>query len=270
MNLYQKLIKVRSSIGYQKKEAKGYGYNYVSEAQVFLAMNAEMNTQQIFLEQDMIKQEVVEMFVKTKKGWEQTKGLRIEFKYIITDCEKPEDKIERTQFIQNPGCDAQAMGSLCTYGMKYFIFKFFNIPMGDSEQHELDSLSTDEKESLNHIQKQKQKKKNNQNISHDENQVNNNNNNPKKKESNKLDPVQAHEEQRQKIIKDQNRKKFYSRHNFGVKGNHMAAYLQEIADEKSKNGEDVSFLDMVDDAIGYEERFLAAYKKEEPRFFALG
>ena len=50
----------------------------------------------------------------------------------------------------------------------------------------------------------------------------------------------------------------------------MAAYLQEIADEKSKNGEDVSFLDMVDDAIGYEERFLAAYKKEEPRFFALG
>lgn len=143
LNLYQKLVKVRESIGYIKKGAKGYGYSYTTESQVLLAMNEEMNKQNLFLEQEIVeKPENLDMTIKTKQGYQQVMGMNIHFQYIITDGDNPEDKITRNQWMQQPGSDAQTIGSIMTYGMKYFLFKFFNIAM---DTFDIDAMDDENK-----------------------------------------------------------------------------------------------------------------------------
>lgn len=143
LNLFQKLIEVRKKIGYIKKSAQGYGYKYVKESDILLAMGEEMNNQGVFLEQIMDKFEVVSVNVKTKNGFIMTEGARITFQYVFTNAENPSETIVRTQVIQQPGTDAQTIGSVMTYGMKYFLFKTFNVAMDEYDIDAVDKNSQD-------------------------------------------------------------------------------------------------------------------------------
>lgn len=139
LNVWQKLVAVRKTIGYIKKGAQGYGYKYAKESDVLLAMAEEMNNQGLVLEQVPVTCENVPVNFKGK----EVAGLRIHFQYIITDSDNPSDQIIRSQFMQQPGCDAQVIGSMMTYGMKYFLFKTFNIAM---DEYDIDAMDKSKEE----------------------------------------------------------------------------------------------------------------------------
>lgn len=139
LNVWQKLVAVRKTIGYIKKGAQGYGYKYAKESDVLLAMAEEMNNQGLILEQVPVTCDNVPVNFKGK----EVSGLRIHFQYIITDSDNPSDQIIRSQFIQQPGCDAQTIGSMMTYGMKYFLFKTFNIAM---DEYDIDAMDKSKEE----------------------------------------------------------------------------------------------------------------------------
>lgn len=139
LNVWQKLVAVRKTIGYIKKGAQGYGYKYAKESDVLLAMAEEMNNQGLILEQVPLSCDNVPVNFKGK----EVAGLRIHFQYIITDSDNPSDQIVRSQFMQQPGCDAQTIGSMMTYGMKYFLFKTFNIAM---DEYDVDAMDKSKEE----------------------------------------------------------------------------------------------------------------------------
>jgi len=139
LNVWQKLVEVRKTIGYIKKEAQGYGYKYAKESDILLAISEEMNNQGLVLEQVPVSFESVPVLFKGK----EVSGLRIVFNYIITDSDNPTDQIIRTQFMQQPGSDAQTIGCMMTYGMKYFLFKLFNVAMDDMDVDAIDKSKED-------------------------------------------------------------------------------------------------------------------------------
>lgn len=146
LNVWQKLVAVRKTIGYIKKGAQGYGYKYAKESDVLLAMSEEMNNQGLVLEQVAVSCENVAVAFKGK----EVPGLKIHFEYIITDSDNPSNQIVRSQFIQQHGSDAQTIGSMMTYGMKYFLFKTFNIAM---DEYDIDAM---DKEKIDYAPVQKQ------------------------------------------------------------------------------------------------------------------
>ncbi len=116
MNLYQKLIEIRKSVPYIKKEAKGHQYTYATESQILGAIREKMDELQVLMYQDMVAIE------------RSDKGTLLTFKYTWVNAEIPEEKIECTQYMSEPKFDAKAIGSMMTYGNKYFLYKFLNVP----------------------------------------------------------------------------------------------------------------------------------------------
>jgi len=132
LNLYQKLLEVRKSVSYLKKEAQGYGYKYVKESQLFGAIKQEMDNQGIWLDMDMMKIESIEMTIQDKsKNLIKTNGVRVTFKFTLTSCDSPKDFIVKHQILQDAASDVKSIGGLQTYANKYFLLKFFNIPNDD-------------------------------------------------------------------------------------------------------------------------------------------
>ena len=123
MNIYQKLIEVRKSVPYLKKDARSYGYTYVKESTVIGTIQDQMNAQGLLLIQEITSAESLNIMIKDKSA----SGVKITFQYTWINAEKPEEKIVCSQILQDASCDVKACGSLMTYGMRYFLLKFFNI-----------------------------------------------------------------------------------------------------------------------------------------------
>lgn len=118
-NIYQKLLAVRKTVEYLKKEATGHKYNYTKESQIIGALRPAMDDEGLFLE--------VEMLPIT---WGNIDGavpvISIQFTWV--NCSSPSEKISKVMhFPCANASDPKILGGICTYAMRYFLTKYFQI-----------------------------------------------------------------------------------------------------------------------------------------------
>ncbi len=124
MNIYQKLIEVRKSVPYLKKDATGYQFQYVSSSHTLGALREAMDQQQLLLIPRVLKHEISDH--TTKKG-DHNYFTTLELEFTWVNAELPEETIVCTW--RGCGLDdgEKGIGKAVTYGEKYFLLKFFNI-----------------------------------------------------------------------------------------------------------------------------------------------
>lgn len=137
LNLYQKMVKVRESIGNINKDStagKGskFSYNYVSESQILAKIQEEMNKQNLLLFPKINTKKYV------KEGNQYIVELDITYTWINAD--KPEETLEIPYYAVGQQSDAsKALGTSLTYANRYFLLKMFNLP---TDEDDADAKST--------------------------------------------------------------------------------------------------------------------------------
>ena len=124
MNIYQKLIEVRKSCEYLKKDNKGYQFNFVSSSQTLGTLRGAMDAQGLLLVPNVLDYEVRDH--KTSKGGhEYFTILKMKFTWVNSD--NPEEIVECLWTGQGLDSGEKGVGKAMTYAEKYFLLKFFNI-----------------------------------------------------------------------------------------------------------------------------------------------
>jgi hypothetical protein len=124
MNIYQKLIEVRKSCEYLKKDNAGFQFKYVSSSQTLGTLRAAMDTHQLLLVPRVTSHETRDH--TTKKGEHEYFTIAtMSFTWI--NAEKPEEQIECPWLGQGLDNGEKGVGKAMTYAEKYFLLKFFNI-----------------------------------------------------------------------------------------------------------------------------------------------
>lgn len=126
ISLHQKLLEVKKTVDFLKKENQGGQYKFVSSSQVLITLRDEMNKRGILLEPHILKTEFFqEPAFNNKKGQWFTELWTL---MIWVDADNPEDRIEIPWYSQGVDFHEKGVGKALTYGEKYFLLKYFNIP----------------------------------------------------------------------------------------------------------------------------------------------
>lgn len=131
LNLYQKIVEVRKSIGgiYKDNTAgKGskFSYNYVSESQILSKISDEMDNQNLLLIPSITHRET------RKEGNQYIVELDLNYKWINGD--NPTEILEIPYFTAGQQSDAsKALGTALTYGNRYFLLKMFNLATDEDD-----------------------------------------------------------------------------------------------------------------------------------------
>lgn len=147
MNIYEKLLEVRKTIDVLYKENKGHGYDYVSNSQVLKELKGALNDHKLLLIPNIIKSQASNHETKSGKLWKFTE---IWMEYVWINVEDQNEKLIVPFYSQGMDDMEKGIGKALTYGEKYFLLKFFNIPTDnldpDNKKHiikfEEDSKST--------------------------------------------------------------------------------------------------------------------------------
>ena len=134
LNIYEKLIKVREACPGLKKDEQGkLMYKYVSSSAVLTALREAMDTHGLLLIPEVLSHDIREYetekedtYGKTKKGISYFTDLTLQYTWI--NCENTEEKIICQWCAQGVDTGEKGVGKALTYGEKYFLLKFFNIP----------------------------------------------------------------------------------------------------------------------------------------------
>ena len=125
LNIYQKLLEVRKSCDFLKKENQGHGFKYVSSSQAITALRAKMDEMQLLLIPDVVEARVAPHKTKQGADWHFTE---VFIKYTWVNAEKPEETITVGWYGQGQDDGEKGVGKALTYAEKYFLLKSFNIP----------------------------------------------------------------------------------------------------------------------------------------------
>lgn len=117
LNIYEKLLEIRKQVKYIQKNAKGFKFDYADETSILSLLRPHMDKYGLLLEFDMEKPEQVAENV-TQVG----------FIFTWINVESPDEKIQKTIYLQTVAADPQKMGGLMTYANRYFLYKYFNVP----------------------------------------------------------------------------------------------------------------------------------------------
>lgn len=124
MNIYQKLIEVRKTAPYLKKDNAGYQFKYVSSSQTLGTLRGKMDDLGLLLIPRVLDADVQDH--TTRKGdHEYFTILRMLFVWVNAD--NPDEKIECEWTGQGLDSGEKGVGKALTYAEKYFMLKFFNI-----------------------------------------------------------------------------------------------------------------------------------------------
>lgn len=133
LNIYQKLLEVRKAVSYLKKESQSSQYQYTGSAQVLASVREKINEQGLLLVPRINDKNLLTETIeytdgnKPKKTTTYFTELSMTMTWVNTD--NPSETIECPWYSQ--GVDVageKGVGKALTYGEKYFILKFFNIP----------------------------------------------------------------------------------------------------------------------------------------------
>jgi len=137
LNLYQKLLEVRKNISYIQKTATGHRFKYADETAILSAVRPIMDEHNLFLDFEMEEPKLLE-----------NGSVQVCFIFTWVNCDNPDEKLVKRLYLQTAVANAQAMGGLMTYAMRYFLYKYFNVPTAeldpDSYQNQTGKMSVDQ------------------------------------------------------------------------------------------------------------------------------
>lgn len=148
MNIYQKLAKIRKPAEVIQKNARGYGYTYVSEDEILAKITGLMNKYGVSLIPRITPGTMSAepyTYSKTKstkdgKVYEEKVNevmVRSDMTWTWVNDENPDDCIVVPWALVASQTDAsQAFGSGLTYASRYFLLKYFNIATSDEDPDE--------------------------------------------------------------------------------------------------------------------------------------
>lgn len=143
MNLYEKLVEVRKSIPYLKKDKRSFNYSYASGIQVLSAVRQKIDELGLLLVSHVleIQHEVVEEKIKEKPKYqnqslqepkEEIKKERlvtIKMKFVWINAEDINEKpLEVLWISMGQNAREKGIGAALTYAERYFLLKSFLIP----------------------------------------------------------------------------------------------------------------------------------------------
>lgn len=133
LNIYQKLLEVRKDVSYLKKESQSTQYNYTGSAQVLASVRKKINEQGLLLiprinDKNLIA-ETVEYMDGNRPKKTTTYFTELSMTMTWVNAENPAETVECPWYSQGVDIAGEkGVGKALTYGEKYFILKFFNIP----------------------------------------------------------------------------------------------------------------------------------------------
>ena len=139
LNIYQKLVEIRKSIGKISKDTEAYGYKYVSGSQVLSAIKPKMDELGVLLESHLLYPTVIQNNYTGLDKYKKEKLVRnfivsSQMKMIWVNADDPKDRIEVDWYMSGEQKDpSQAFGSGLTYSERYFVMKYFNVPTDDDD-----------------------------------------------------------------------------------------------------------------------------------------
>ncbi|MGZ0043436.1 ERF family protein [Paenibacillus ottowii] len=133
LNIYQKLLEVRKSVDYLKKESKSNQYDYTGSAQVLASVRDKINEMGLILIPRIVNKnlisDTVEYMDKDRPKKTTTYLTELTMTFTWVNAENPQDTIECPWYTQGVDIAGEkGVGKALTYAEKYFILKFFNIP----------------------------------------------------------------------------------------------------------------------------------------------
>lgn len=130
MNLHQKLIEIRKNIGSIEKDKKGFNYDYVSGSQILSKVIGTMNDLGVLLIPKVLSQSHEMHTVQMKNKVATVFVVSGEMTYTWLNAEEPTQTLE-VPFYYTGSQDevSKAYGSALTYAERYFLIKFFNLPV---------------------------------------------------------------------------------------------------------------------------------------------
>lgn len=131
MNLYQKIVDVRKSIGTLNKDKKGFNFSYVTGDQILNKIKDKMDELQLILQPSTLSGQWSKHEYTTKQN-----KAAIDFivwgqgSYTWINAEKPEEReVVPFAYYGQQGDDvSQSYGTALTYAERYFLLKYFGIP----------------------------------------------------------------------------------------------------------------------------------------------
>jgi hypothetical protein len=156
MNIYKKLIEVRKSVPYLQKTATGPQFNYVGSSQVLGTLKAKMDELNLLLIPKVIghtlHESTIEFMDGNKPKRTTTYFTELEMEYTWLNADNPEEKIVCTWYGQGVDIAGEkGVGKAMTYGEKYFMLKFFNIPTDKDDPDSFQEKFEDKTISKNNI-----------------------------------------------------------------------------------------------------------------------
>ncbi len=126
LNLFQKLVEVRKTCEYLKKdrENRHFNYDYVSSSLITASLRKGLDDMGLLLVPS-IRQANAETRSNSQGKPEIFTQVFIDFEWI--DADNPEDRLKVPFYSQGIDAGERGIGKALTYGEKYFLLKFFNI-----------------------------------------------------------------------------------------------------------------------------------------------
>ena len=142
MTLDTKILELKKLVCVMQKDAKGHGYDYVSEESILMAINDKMIELGIRLTPRLVSgtlhSEVLNY--KNAKGQDKTDVIvRSEMVYEWKDITTGEVELVPWGLIGQQSDASQALGSGLTYSNRYFLLKYFNVATSNDDPDKIKS-----------------------------------------------------------------------------------------------------------------------------------
>lgn len=133
LSLFKKLLHIQEQVKGLGKDAKSFGYKYVSGDKVLDKIKPLMNELGLILKQEILSVENTRMDYKTKSG-EKTEILTsCSMKFTWVNAYNPEERDENLFHANGQNDFEKGLGSALTYGERYFLLKYFHISTDEDD-----------------------------------------------------------------------------------------------------------------------------------------
>lgn len=142
MTLDEKILELKKLVNIMQKDAEGYGYKYVKEESILLAINDKMIELGVKLtprfKAGTLSSEIVNY--KDAKGKDKTDiKVQAELDFIWKDISTGETEVIDWALIGQQADGSQALGSGLTYANRYFLLKYFNVATSEDDPDKIRS-----------------------------------------------------------------------------------------------------------------------------------
>lgn len=131
-NIYQKLLTIQKKVMGLSKDAKSFGYGYVTGAKALEHIKPLMNELGLILKQEVTGFTNERQDYATKNGSKSEILTKVDMKFTWIDTETGE-KDENLWGANGQNDWEKGFGSALTYGERYFLLKYFHIATDEDD-----------------------------------------------------------------------------------------------------------------------------------------